>query len=127
MNILAIFQRRINHVLGEHLDEFVMAYLNDIIIYLNIEEEYKEYIKWVLKRLYKENIPITVKKYKFYIKKTNFIRFIIELRQISINLKKVEAIVNWQDLKNIIGLRSFLVFYNNYDKELLGIVVAFKE
>ena len=66
-----------------------MAYLNDIIIYLNSKEEYKEYIKWVLKRLYKENIPIIVKKYKFYTKKTNFIGFIIKLGQISIDLKKI--------------------------------------
>ena len=66
-----------------------MAYLNNIIIYLNSKEEYKKHIKWVLKRLYKENMPIIVKKCKFYTKKTNFIRFIIKLRQISINLKKI--------------------------------------
>jgi len=35
-------------MLGEYLDEFVMAYLNDIIIYLDSEEEYKKYIEWVL-------------------------------------------------------------------------------
>ena len=28
--------------------------------------------------------------------------------------KKIEAIVNWQDLKNVIGLKSFLEFYNYY-------------
>jgi predicted transcriptional regulator len=39
-----------------------MAYLNDIIIYLNNIEEYKEYIKWVLRKLYKKNILVTVKK-----------------------------------------------------------------
>ena len=39
-----------------------MAYLDNIIIYLNSEEEYKEYIKWVLKRLYKENILVVIKK-----------------------------------------------------------------
>ena len=43
-----------------------MVYLDNIIIYLNSKKEYKEYIKWVLKRLYKENIPIIVEKYKFY-------------------------------------------------------------
>jgi len=32
-------------VLGEHLDEFVMAYLNNIIIYLSSEEEYKKYVE----------------------------------------------------------------------------------
>ena len=59
-------------------------------------------------------MPIIIKKYEFYTKKTNFIGFIIKLRQISIDLKKIKAIVNWQDLENIIGLRLFLGFYNYY-------------
>jgi hypothetical protein len=57
-----------------------MAYLDDIIIYLNSKEEHKEYIKWVLRKLYKENMLVIVKKkYKFYTRKTDFIKFIIEL------------------------------------------------
>ena len=71
-----------------------MAYLNNIIIYLNSEQEYKEHIKQILKRLYKKDIPIIIKKCEFYTKKTNFIGFIIKLRQISINLKKIKAIIN---------------------------------
>ena len=39
-------------------------------------------------------MPIIIKKCKFYTKKTNFIEFIIKLKQISINLKKIKAIVN---------------------------------
>ena len=57
-----------------------MIYLNNIIIYFNSKEEYKEYIKWVLKRLYKENILVIIKKCEFYIKKIDFIGFIIKLR-----------------------------------------------
>jgi hypothetical protein len=57
-----------------------MAYLNNIIIYLNSKEEHKEYIKWVLRKLYKKNILVVIEKYKFYTKKTNFVRFIIKLR-----------------------------------------------
>jgi hypothetical protein len=37
---------------------------------------------------------VAVKKYKFHTKKTNFIGFIIKLKQISINPKKIKAIVN---------------------------------
>ena len=40
INAPAIFQKRINSVLGEHLDEFIIAYLNNIIIYFNSEEEH---------------------------------------------------------------------------------------
>ena len=71
-----------------------MAYLDNIIIYLNSKKEYKEYIKWVLSRLYKENILVVIKKCEFYTKKTNFIGFIIKLGQISIDLKKIKAIIN---------------------------------
>ena len=57
---------------------------------------------------------IIVKKYKFYTKKTNFIGFIIKLKQISMNLKKIQAIVDQQDLKTVTGLKLFLGFYNYY-------------
>jgi len=82
-------------MLGEHLDKFIMAYLNNIIIYLNSKEKHKKYIKWILQRLYNKEIPIAIKKYKFYITKTNFIGFIIKLKHINIDLKKIKAIVNW--------------------------------
>ena len=39
-------------------------------------------------------MPIVVKKYKFYTKKTDFVKFIIKLRQISIDLKKIQATVD---------------------------------
>jgi len=32
-------------MLGEHLDKFVMVYLNNNIIYLDSKEKYKKYIK----------------------------------------------------------------------------------
>ena len=57
-----------------------MVYLDNIIIYLNSKKEYKEYIKYILNRLYKENILVIIKKYEFYITKTNFIGFIIKLK-----------------------------------------------
>jgi len=106
-------------VLGEHLNEFVIAYLNNIIIYLNSKEEYKKYIKWVLQRLYNKEILIAIKKCEFYITKTDFIGFIIELGHISIDLKKIKAIVNWQDLENVTGLRLFLGFCNYYRRFII--------
>ena len=62
------------------MDDFIIAYLNNIIIYLNSKKEYKEYVKWVLSKLYKENILVIIKKYEFYTKKTDFIGFIIKLK-----------------------------------------------
>ena len=59
-------------------------------------------------------MPVIIKKCEFYTKKTNFIGFIIKLRQINIDLKKIKAIVNQQNLKNITSSKLFLEFCNYY-------------
>ena len=48
------------------------------------------------------------------LKKTDFVGFIIKPGQISIDPKKIKAIVNWQDPKSIIDLKLFLGFCNYY-------------
>ena len=40
-------------------------------------------------------MPVAIKKCEFFIKKIEFIGFIIKLGYISMDLKKIEAIVNW--------------------------------
>jgi hypothetical protein len=59
-------------------------------------------------------MPVAIKKCEFFTRKIDFIGFIIKLGYISMDLKKVEAIVDWQELENIIQLRSFLGFCNYY-------------
>ena len=95
INTPAIFQKRINSVLGEHLDEFIIAYLDNIIIYFNSEEEHFQYIKQVLQRLADEKMPVAIKKCEFYITKTEFYKFIIKLGKLSMDPKKIKVIVNW--------------------------------
>ena len=94
INILAIFQKKINSVLGEYLDKFIIAYLDNIIIYSNSEEEHFKYIKQVLQRLADKKMLVVIKKCEFHIIKTEFCGFIIELGKLSIDLKKIKAIVN---------------------------------
>jgi hypothetical protein len=45
---------------------------------------------------------VAIEKYEFFTRKIDFIRFIIKLGYISMDLKKVKAIVDWQELENII-------------------------
>ena len=82
-------------MLGGYLDEFIIAYLDNIIIYSNSKEEYFQYVKQVLQRLVDRKMLVAIKKYKFYITKTEFYRFIIKLGKLSIDLKKIKVIVNW--------------------------------
>jgi hypothetical protein len=45
---------------------------------------------------------VVIEKCEFFMRKIDFIGFIIELGYISIDLKKVKAIVDWQELENVI-------------------------
>ena len=79
-------------MLREHLDDFVMAYLDNILIYLKNKEEHIKHVTWVLGKLKEANLPLVLEKYKFYIKKTEFIEFIIKLEKLRIDLEKVYKI-----------------------------------
>ena len=63
---------------------------------------------------------VIIEKCEFRTKKTDFIGFIIKLKQISINPKKIKAIVNQQDLENITGLKLFLAFCNYYRRFIIN-------
>jgi len=47
-------------------------------------------------------MPVAIKKCEFFIRKTDFIGFIIKLGKISMDPKKIKAIVSWQELENVI-------------------------
>ena len=95
INIPAIFQKRINSVLREYLDKFIIAYLNDIIIYSNSKEEYFQHVKWVLQKLADKKMLVAIKKCEFHTTKTEFCGFIIKLKKLSMDPKKIKTIVNW--------------------------------
>jgi hypothetical protein len=62
---------------------------------------------------------VVIKKCEFFTRKIDFVRFIIELGYISMDLKKVKAIVNWQELENVTQLRLFLGFCNYYRRFII--------
>jgi hypothetical protein len=67
----------------------VIIYLDDILIFSKIEEEHKEYIKKILRRLIDENLRIKTEKTEFHAKKVDFLGFIIGRKGVKINKKKI--------------------------------------
>ena len=65
-NVLATCQEIINNTLRQYLNRFVIAYRNDIMIYLNILKEHVNYIFKVLKCLNRRNLHLKLKKCEFH-------------------------------------------------------------
>ncbi len=65
-NVLATYQKIINNILRQYLNQFVIVYLNDIIIYSKTLKEYINYIFKVLKCLNIKNLHLKLKKCEFH-------------------------------------------------------------
>ena len=65
-NVSVTFQELINHVLYDHLNEFVITYLNDILIYSENEENHEKHVKKILRKFQEKKLYLKLKKYEFY-------------------------------------------------------------
>ena len=99
-NTLATFQAYINKVLSRLINYFVVIYLNNILIYFKLREDYYTYIKIVIKRLKKHKLYIKLNKCFFNIKEIEFLGFIIGFIRIKPDLNKILIIKKWLKLKS---------------------------
>jgi len=100
-NAPASCQRIINNQLHEYLDVFVIAYLDDILIYSKNKNKHIQHVKKILAKLRMAKLLLKPKKCKFHQKETHFLGFIVRRHKIRINLAKVEAILTWPELTTI--------------------------
>ena len=88
----ATYQRYMNDVLFDYLDDFCTAYLDDILIYFKDELEYTEHVRKVLKYLQEAGLQVDIKKSEFNVKRTKYLRFIIGTNGIEVDPEKIEII-----------------------------------
>jgi hypothetical protein len=67
INASALYQNLINNIFRKYLDDFVVVYLDDILIYLKIKEEHIKHVTAVLKVLEKADVRINSAKSVFHV------------------------------------------------------------
>ena len=107
-------QRFMNDILREYLDIFCICYIDDILIYSRTLKEYKQQVRMVLQKLKEAGLFIKPEKYKFSVKKTTFLDFIISDEGLEMDPKKSNAILNWEAPKSVKDIQCFLGFANFY-------------
>ena len=115
-NASATFQKVINEVLGEYLNVFVTAYLDDILIYSNTEKEHEKHVRKVLQKLKEAELRVKLKKSKFHTQEVKFLEYIIRHEQIEMNGEKTKAVEDWlrsEKVKDVQALLGFANFYRN--------------
>jgi hypothetical protein len=82
-----------NDTLMNYLNEFVVAYLDDIIVYSSSKKEHIQHVRKILQRLREANIQTDVDKCEFHTIETKFLDMIVRRDDIKMNSEKVRAIV----------------------------------
>ena len=100
-NVPATFQVLVNSILRKYLNKFVIAYLDNILIYSETLEEHKGHIKKVLEALCGARLVAKPKKCEFYIQEVYFLGYIITPGKIGMEKKKVQAILEWLEPKTV--------------------------
>ncbi|KAL0415947.1 UNVERIFIED_CONTAM: Transposon Tf2-12 polyprotein [Sesamum latifolium] len=112
-NAPATFSTLMNQVLHGFLDEFVVVYLDDIIIYSRTLAEHVEHLRQVLARLREYELYAKVSKCSFA-RRLSVLRHIVERGRIRMDPKKVQAIEEWQPPSDVHDLHLFLGLANYY-------------
>jgi len=115
-NALTTFQRLINDMLREYLNDFAITYLNDILIYSDDLKMHRSHVHKVLKKLNKRTLYVKKSKSKFKAKKIKFLNYIIQSEQIKKNSKKTNTVSNWPPPKWVKKVQAFLELMNYYWK-----------
>jgi len=76
-NILVTFQRLINDMLREYLNDFVITYLDNILIYSDDLEMHHKHVHKILAKLNEQVMYVKKSKNRFKIKKIQFLEYVI--------------------------------------------------
>ena len=103
-NTSATFQKLINYVLYDHLNEFVIMYLNDILIYSENEKNHEKHMKKVLRKLQEKKLYFKSKKCEFYKQQVKYLKYIVTTEKLEMNSEKIKVMIKFlmsECVKNI--------------------------
>lgn len=115
-NAPTTFQRYINSILHNLLDEYYSAYIDNILIYTSgTRNQHIKTIQEVFQQLAENGLHLDPDKYKFAQKKVKYLGFII-VAGIGVmpDPKKIHTISEQEAPTSVKGVRSFLGFANFY-------------
>ena len=115
-NAPAAFMDLMNRVFSPYLDKFVIVFIDDILVYSGSPEEHSEHLQTVLQILRERQLYAKFSKCQFWLDKVAFLGHVISVEGVSVDPKKIEAVVNWKPPKNVSEVRSFLGLAGYYRK-----------
>lgn len=115
-NAPAIFMSLMNKIFRPYLDQFVVVFIDDILVYSRSEEEHEQHLRIVLQILRENQLYAKASKCEFWLNEVKFLGHVVSENGIAVDPTKVEAVLDWRQPKTVSEIRSFLGLAGYYRK-----------
>ncbi len=106
-NAPAYFMNLMNNIFMEYLDQFVVVFIDDILIYTK-DEEHKQHLRLVLEKLNQRQLYAKFCKCEFWLDQVAFLGHIITKNGVTVDPEKIKAVMEWKVPTSVPKIRSFL-------------------
>ena len=119
-NAPAAFIDLMNRVFRPYLDQFVVVFIDDILVYSRDEQEHEQHLKIVLHNLREKKLYAKLSKCDFWLMEVSFLGHIVSSEGIRVDPAKIEVVVNWKPPRSVTEVRSFLGLVGYYRRFVKG-------
>ena len=102
------FKDLMNRVFRPCVDQFVVVFIDNILMNLKDLENHGTHLRVVLETLRKERLYAKLSKCEFWLNEVSFLGHIVSKEGIQVDPNKIEVVVEWTSPKNVTEVRSFL-------------------
>ena len=107
-NTPVAFMDLMQNIFHEYLDNFIIVFIDDILIYSSTRELYEEHLRIALQTLRNHRLFGKLSKCDFWLSEVNFLGHVVSQEGVSVDSSKVDAVLNWKSPKNVFEICSFL-------------------
>ena len=107
-NAPAAFMDLMNRVFRPYLDQFIIVFIDDILIYSESEADHDRHLRVALQTLREHRLYAKFSKCQFWLRDVAFLGHIASADGIKVDPAKIEAVVAWERPTTPTGVRSFL-------------------
>ncbi|KAA0061419.1 reverse transcriptase [Cucumis melo var. makuwa] len=107
-NAPTVFMDLMNRIFHQYLDQFVIVFIDDILVYSVDRESHEEHLRIVLQTLRDKQLYAKFSKCEFWLEQVVFLGHVVSAKGVSVDPQKVEAVVNWERPTSATEVCSFL-------------------
>ena len=119
-NTPGLFMEYMNGILHLYLDQFMVIFIDDILIYSKYDEKHMEYLRVILQTVKENQLYAMLSKCEFWLREVGFLGYVIYSGGITMDHAKIDVVLQWETLKFVTEIRSFLGLVGYYMKFIKG-------